>query len=346
MGTDNFQVLLSGGIFMLLILLRLEARRFRTAEFDEPGRPRRGIVTRLSWYAMGVALVAALFYIHPAPHDVLYLLAGHRNDAILNGAILAVSGLVLAGALAWLRYGYLRLPAPANYPGAAINSIATAFIDETVFRGVLLGSLVAIGLPGPGSILLMTVVYLLVTRAAAPGRHYSVLVLATFFAAAGGWATLASGGLAAAFIGHAVTSFALFVFTGHAGQMPRGDREPEELAIWTEAPSGWIDARLVHGAPGNLPAGATETYHEIGPSGFRSRADRWSAGHSTGLLAWIASAGLAVTGRKSGDHRTADRRPATRRHAANPLAGGRSGPRPQGRRPARGSTGGSRPAKR
>jgi hypothetical protein len=189
----------------------------------------------------------------------------------------------------------------------------------------------------------MTIVYLLVTRAAAPGRHYSVPVLATFFGAAGGWATLASGGLAAAFIGHAVTSFGLFVFTGHAGQMPRGDREPEELAVWTEPPKGWIDARLVRGAPGgNVPAAATETYHEIGPSGFRSRADRWSAGRSTGLLAWIASAGLAVTGRKSGDRRATDHRPAPRRQAANAPDGG---PRPRGRRPAKGSAGGRRPAK-
>ena len=347
MSADSYRVLLSGGIFMLLILLRLEARRFRTAEFDEPGRPRRGVLTKLSWYSIGVVLLVALYNVHPAPHDVLYLLAGHRHDVLYFGAIVAALGLALAAVLAWLRYGYLRLPAPASYPGAGLNSIATAFIDEVTFRGALLGALLAIGLPGGGAVLLMTMVYLLVTRAAAPGRHYSVLVVATFLGAAGGWATLASDGLGAAFIGHAVTSFALFVFTGHAGQIPRDGREPEELAFRNAPPAGWLDARLVRGSPdGDVPTTAYEAYQDIGPAGFRSRADRWSAGRSTGLLAWIASAGRAATGRKSGDRPPADRRTAGRRLATSSPDDGRAGQRARARRAAKRGASKGRPRPR
>jgi hypothetical protein len=334
MSADSYRVLLSGGIFMLLILLRLEARRFGAAEFDESGRSPRRFATQISWYVIGVALLAALYEIHPAPHDVLYLLAGHRNDVVFYGAIVAGLGLLLAAALAWLRYGYLRLPAPAAYPGAGLNSIATAFIDEVTFRGALLGALVAIGLPGGGAVLLMTVTYMIAARAAAPGRHYSVLVVAAFLGAAGGWATLASGGLGAAFIGHAVTSFGLFVFTGHAGQMPRGGRELEELVLRNEPPAGWIDARLVRGSAAGGESAAA--YEEIGPSGFRSRADRWSAGRSTGLLAWIASAGLAATGRKPSGRSPVDRRAADRRPAKNPTDDGHAGHRTRGRWPANG----------
>ena len=41
----------------------------------------------------------------------------------------------------------------------------------------------------------------------------------------GGWLTAATGGIAAAFLGHAITRFAVFLCTGHAGQTkPRGPR--------------------------------------------------------------------------------------------------------------------------
>jgi hypothetical protein len=68
--------------------------------------------------------------------------------------------------------------------------------------------------------------------------------MAICIGAAGGWATVVTGGIGAAIIGHAVASFAVFVFTGHAGQIPKGGREPEELASW-QRPAGWIDARLL-----------------------------------------------------------------------------------------------------
>ena len=55
----------------------------------------------------------------------------------------------------------------------------------------------------------------------------------------GGWLTVATGGIAAAFLGHAITRFALFVCTGHTGQTkPRG-REVEEIEKRRRPPEGW-----------------------------------------------------------------------------------------------------------
>jgi hypothetical protein len=125
---------------MALLLLRLEAPRFRVAEYAEP-ITLRDLPARLVWYAIGLALLGALSAVHPAPHDVLDLLAGHAADVVAYGALLAAGGLAVAAGLAWLRYGYMRLAAPEEYPGAALNSIATAVIDEATFRGVLLGTL-------------------------------------------------------------------------------------------------------------------------------------------------------------------------------------------------------------
>ena len=116
MTTETVRVLIGGGFFMMLLVLRLEARRFGAAEYDEPGDRRRGVLTRISWYLVGLALLGGLYVVHPAPHDALGLVVGHWTDVETFGGGLAVGGLAVAALVAWLRYGYLRLPAARAYP--------------------------------------------------------------------------------------------------------------------------------------------------------------------------------------------------------------------------------------
>ena len=71
--------------------------------------------------------------------------------------------------------------------------------------------------------------YALTTRLGAPGRDRYLLVLTLGIGFIGGWLTTATGGIGAAFLGHAITRFAVFLCTGHpARRMPRG-REEEEI---------------------------------------------------------------------------------------------------------------------
>ncbi len=275
MTTETVRVLVAGGFFMLLLMLRLEAERFGAAEFSEPGKRRTGLWTRLSWYLIAALLLAALYVVHPAPHDVLIMLVGHRAEAIEFGLALAALGIAQAAAFAWLRYGSLRLPPASAYPAATFNIVGTAIVDEATFRGALLGTLVAIGLPDGGAILLATVACVLVTRVAAPGRHPYTVLLSFGMGLAYGWATLATGGLGAAIIGHVVTSFAVFVCTGHAGQVPQAGQEPEDLAARNQSPEGWQLARRPSVAGlGAEPGGLAQ---QIARSGFVDRAERREA---------------------------------------------------------------------
>ena len=63
-----------------------------------------------------------------------------------------------------------------------------------------------------------------------------MLLLTLGIGLVGGWLTVATGGIAAAFLGHAITRFAVFLCTGHAGQTQaarpggRGDREAPPAA--------------------------------------------------------------------------------------------------------------------
>jgi len=241
---DTVRIVVAGGFFMLLVLLRFEAEHFGAAEYDEPKNYyRTGLWTRLSWYALGLALVAVIYVVHPYPHDDLYLVGGHRQDVLVFGLGLALVGAVQAGAFAWFRYGDLRLPPATAYPGAGLNALATAAIDEAAFRGALLGTLVTMGVPGSTAVFMQAIIYVLVTRLGASGRHPYMLLLALGIGLATGWATLSTGGIGAAILGHAVTSFALFVCTGHAGQVTLRGRDPEELEGRRRAPEGWLDAR-------------------------------------------------------------------------------------------------------
>jgi CAAX prenyl protease-like protein len=233
--------LITIGLVLLLIMLRLDAEKFGTAEYYEATRdgeqPR--LRRRLAWYGLGFAIAIAILYIHPSPQRDLYLGSGDRLEAILGGLAYGVLGILVAVSWATYRYHRIRFPDAWSYPGALLNSTATAFIDEAAFRGALLGLLLMAGVNPTLANVLQALVYTLTTRLAAPGRDRYLLVLTMGIGLLGGWLTVATGGIAAAFIGHTITRFAVFLTTGHTGQTkPRG-REVEEIEKRRRPPEGW-----------------------------------------------------------------------------------------------------------
>ena len=193
----------------------------------------------MAWYALGVGLAVAMLYVHPAPQQVLFLGSGDRLGAVIGGLAYGLAGVAFAVAFATVRYHRIRFPAMWSYPGALLNSTATAFIDEAAFRGALFGLLLSTGLDPTLSNLVQTLLYTLTTRLGAPGRDRYLLLMALAMGLVGGWLTAATGGIAAAFLGHAITRFAVFLCTGHTGQTkPRG-REVEEIEKRRRTPEGW-----------------------------------------------------------------------------------------------------------
>jgi hypothetical protein len=229
------------GLTLLLAMLRLDAERFGTAEYYEATRDgeRPRVRRRLAWYGLGFGIVIAMLYIHPAPQQDLFLGTGDRLGALLGGLVFAAIGVAQAVAFATIRYHRIRFPDPASYPGALLNSTATAFIDEVTFRGAIFGTLIALGLEANASNVVQTLLYALATRLGAPGRDRYLLATTIGIGLIGGWLTAVTGGIAAAFLGHAVTRFAIFLCTGHTGQtLPRG-REVEEIEKRRRPPDGW-----------------------------------------------------------------------------------------------------------
>jgi membrane protease YdiL (CAAX protease family) len=274
---EQLRIITALGVLAILLLLRLQAEQFGAAEYMEPSaawrggrRPGRrwgGLSTRLAWYGLALGLLLLVYTIHPQPHDVLGLMAGQHFDVFFFGALLAAAGVGQAAAYARFRYGDLdlRLPRPEAYPEAALNAVATALIDEAAFRGAVQGTLLAAEIPWGAAVVIQSLLYVLVTRAAAPGRSLYTAALAAGMGLAFGWATYFTGGIGAAILAHVATTFAIFVFTGHAGQVPRFGDEPEEVAD-LHRPPGWVDA-----LPGGAAVAGGARPHEAAPGGAAGR---------------------------------------------------------------------------
>ena len=237
----TLQRFVAAGLALLLVMLRFEAERFQAAEYDEVKDGRApSFRRRVAWYGIGFALITAILFIHPAAREEFMLGAGEdRVKTIVFGFLYGAIGVSVAVGVALYRYHRLRLPDVWSYPGALINAVSTALIDEVTFRGALFGLLLATGLNASVANVIQALVYVLATRLGAPGRNRYMLLMALAVGLAGGWVTGVTGGIAAAFLGHSITRFAVFVTTGHAGQfLPRG-REEEEIEKKRRPPDGW-----------------------------------------------------------------------------------------------------------
>jgi len=238
---DPLRSLIAIGLAGLLVMLRLDAERFGTAEYYEATRDgeRPTVRRRLAWYGLGFGIAVLLLIVHPSPQAELFLGSGDRLGAVFGGLAYGALGIGQAIAFATVRYHRIRLPDTWSYPGALLNSTATAFIDEVAFRGALFGLLLVAGVNPTLANFIQAIIYTLATRLGAPGRDRYLLVLTLGMGLLGGWLTVATGGIAAAFLGHSITRFAVFLCTGHTGQTkPRG-REVEEIEKRRRPPEGW-----------------------------------------------------------------------------------------------------------
>lgn len=238
---DPLRVLMVLGLAGLLVLLRFDAERFNAAEYDDVDRwgNRPSLRRRLGWYLLGIGGILAILWIHPNPAGDLFLGLGDRLSAVMLGLAYGAIGTAIAISIALYRYHTVRLPPVASYPGAIVNAVATAFLDEAIFRGLLFGFLLMTGLDANLANLIQAIIYALATRLGAPGRPWYMLVTALIMGLFGGWLVGITGGIGAAFLGHAITRVAIFLTTGHAGLPKARGTEVEEVARRQETPKGW-----------------------------------------------------------------------------------------------------------
>ncbi|HEY7024745.1 MAG TPA: CPBP family intramembrane glutamic endopeptidase [Candidatus Limnocylindrales bacterium] len=238
---ENLIILATVG---LLLLLRFDAARFGAADFDDEESPGglRTRLGRLSWYVFGVFLIVVVYFLYPQPLSELHLQMGDpRLLVFVAGIGLALIGMAYAALYAWWRYGDFKFPPVHRYPAGILNALATAFIDEATWRGILMGLLLESHWPVWGAIGFQAVLYALATRLGSPGRPRAMLWLSLAIGIVGGWITVITGGIGAILLAHAVTRFAIFVATGHAGQVTPSAAFDEDVVEEDSkiTPQGW-----------------------------------------------------------------------------------------------------------
>jgi Type II CAAX prenyl endopeptidase Rce1-like len=238
---EPLRILIVLGLAGLLVILRFDAERFTAAEYDDIDKwgRRPSLVRRLAWYTLGIGLILVVLKVHPDPATGLFLSLGDRLGAIILGLAYGAVGTAIAMGIAFYRYRYLRFPGVTSYPGAVLNAIATAFVDEAVFRGIVFSLLLLTPMDANLANLTQALLYGLATRLGAPGRPWYMLVTVIAIGLAGGWLTGITGGIGAAFIGHAITRVAIFMTTGHAGLPKARGTEDEEIERRHRTPEGW-----------------------------------------------------------------------------------------------------------
>lgn len=238
---EAMRALMTLGLAGLLVILRFDAERFCAAEYNDIDRwgRRPSLLRRLAWYTLGIGLILVVLKVYPDPVDDLFLSLGDRLGTVILGLTYGAIGTAIAMGIAFYRYRYLRFPGVTSYPSNVLNAVATAFFDEAVFRGIVFGFLLMTPMDANLANLTQALLYALATRLGAPGRPWYMLVTMLAIGLAGGWLTGVTGGIGAAFLGHAITRVAIFLTTGHAGIPKAKGTEDEEIERRHRTPEGW-----------------------------------------------------------------------------------------------------------
>jgi hypothetical protein len=231
------------GFATILLLLRFDARRFGAADYDDQtelnGNTPKAWLRRLTWYGLAIGLILVAYRLYPQPIAQLHIQMGDdRFQAVVFGIALGALGTSVAFLVALLRYGDLQLPAGRFYPGVAFSSVSTAFIDEVLFRGIILGLMLAYGWPPLLSVVFQAILYGLVTRLGGKDRNLVQLAISIGMGLITGWMVLATGGIGAGVLGHSITRFAIFLATGHSGLARRAGWKPVQ-DNYVPPPIGW-----------------------------------------------------------------------------------------------------------
>ena len=215
---EQLRVLVALGLVLILVLLRLDSRRFGIGEYDVPDAygEKSSFLVRLAWYAAGIVLVVAVYVVWPGEKDVLGLRPPDETAAVLLAIGAAAIGIAQAVAIAYVRFGRLHPPRLPEVPDGIVNALGTALVDEATFRGVVLGLLLVAGVEPLYAVLIEAFAYVLATRVGRTGGDWYLVVLDLAIGLVGGWLTVLTGGIAAAFAAHAVTRLAVFLATGAA----------------------------------------------------------------------------------------------------------------------------------
>ena len=208
---DSLRLAIALGLTLFLVLLRFDSERITRSDYFRYRTPWMGPV---SYYILVIGFAIGIAVILPSGRNQLFLTGG-ENGAMLPVMLLFVMVALLNGvALAFLRYGSI-LPLPVELlPSRVLGAAANALSEELQFRSIVLGMLLFAGVPTGWAIALQAFVYGLAHRRLWRDRDWYFLAGSVLLGWAAGVATVETGSVIPAIVGHFAVTMALFAFAG------------------------------------------------------------------------------------------------------------------------------------
>jgi hypothetical protein len=208
---DSLRLAIALGLTLFLVLLRFDSERITRSDYFRYRTPWMGPV---SYYVLVIGFAIGIAIILPSGRDQLFLTGGDNETMPLVLGIFTAVALLNGIALAFLRYGGI-LPLPLELlPSRVLGAAANAVSEELQFRSIVLGMLLFAGVPVGWAIALQALVYGLAHRRLWRDRDWYFLVGSVLLGWAAGVATVHTGSVIPAIVGHFAVSMSLFAFAG------------------------------------------------------------------------------------------------------------------------------------
>jgi hypothetical protein len=208
---DSLRLAIALGLTLFLVLLRFDSERIMRSDYFRYRTPWLGPV---SYYILVIGFALGIAVILPSGREQLFLTGGD-SEAMLPIMLLFVVVALLNGlAFAFLRYGGI-LPLPVGLlPTRVLGAAASAVAEELQFRSIVLGMLIFAGLDAGLAIALQALVYGLAHRRLWRERDWYFLIGSVLLGWAAGVATVQTGSVIPAIVGHFAVTMSFFAFAG------------------------------------------------------------------------------------------------------------------------------------
>jgi len=208
---DSLRLAIALGLTLFLVLLRFDSERITRSDYFRYRTPWMGPV---SYYILVIGFALGIAVILPSGRAQLFLTGGNPDNMLVVMLLFTAVALLNGVALAFLRYGGI-LPLPIELlPTRVLGAAANAISEELQFRSIVLGMLLFAGVPTGWAIAAQALVYGLVHRRLWRERDWYFLVGSVLLGWAAGVATVETGSIIPAIVGHFAVTMSLFAFAG------------------------------------------------------------------------------------------------------------------------------------
>jgi len=210
---ESLRLSIALGLTIFLVLLRFDSERIMRSDYFRYRTPWMGPV---SYYALVVAFTIGIVVILPQGRATLFLAPGDPDKLLPVMLLFSVIAVLGAAAFAYLRYQALTPLPITQLPSRLLGAAASAVADELQFRSIVLGILIFADLPGgvDMAIFVQALLYGFAQRRLWKERDWFFLSAAVILGAAAGLATVETGSVVPAMVGHFAVIAALFAFAG------------------------------------------------------------------------------------------------------------------------------------